>query len=77
MPVPTSQRELSGPRGSASSIAPRFFCRELREKKERVIIVHHSWEDGVDLQRVGGAKMTASANAQEAWCRWEVVDLNP
>ena len=57
--------------------APRFFCRELRKKKERVIIVHHSWEDGMDLQRIGEAKMTASANTQEAWWRREVVDLNP
>ena len=31
----------------------------------------------MDLQRIGGAKMTASANAQEAWWRREVIDLNP
>lgn len=31
----------------------------------------------MDFQKIGGARISGSANAQEAWCHREVVDLKP
>ena len=62
--------EMFGPRGSSFPMRARFSCRELRKSESSCL---RRWNG---LAETGGAKMSASANAQATGSR-KVVDLNP